>query len=214
MPNSLMKHLLRSTLLAALLIAPAAFAADHVSFIADARSGSLMRIEGTSTIHDWHAETKLIGGLLEINPAFPLDDFGKARPGKLDAKAKTLIIVSSFACSSGAAMDKVMREAMKADQHRFIQFELGDLAVKEKTKEGALLLDAKGKLTVAGVTKPLNLAVTLSRTDDKRMTFAGTTKVKMTDFGIQPPAPSLGLGLIKTGDEITLKYEWKVIRRE
>ena len=48
----------------------------------------------------------------------------------------------------------------------------------------------------------------------KRVTFSGSTKVKMTDFGIKPPAPSIGLGLIKTGDDVTLSFEWKTVRRD
>jgi hypothetical protein len=38
--------------------------------------------------------------------------------------------------------------------------------------------------------------------------FSGTTALKMTDFGIQPPAPSLALGLIKTGDDVKITFEW------
>jgi hypothetical protein len=32
----------------------------------------------------------------------------------------------------------------------------------------------------------------------------------MTDFGISPPSPSLPGVTIKTGDEVTLKFEWWV----
>ena len=29
-----------------------------------------MKIEGTSTIHDWTAETTFVGGVMELDPAF------------------------------------------------------------------------------------------------------------------------------------------------
>jgi hypothetical protein len=32
--------------------------------------------------------------------------------------------------------------------------------------------------------------------------------MKMTDFKIEPPAPKIALGAIKTGDEITISFEW------
>ncbi len=183
-------------------------AADYVSYIS--QPGSKMRMEGTSTIHDWHAETKLIGGLFEVDSAVDLTSIPK---GKVDARVKTLIIVSSFSCSSGSAMDRVMRDAMKAEKHRFIKFELDELTAKGKEKD-ATVLDAKGKLSVAGVTKPVQFPVNLSVMAGGKATFSGSTKIKMTDFGIQPPSPAIGLGLIKTGDDVTLKFEWKVIRRK
>jgi hypothetical protein len=36
----------------------------------------------------------------------------------------------------------------------------------------------------------------------------------MTDFGIKPPAPAVGLGLIKTADEVTVTFEWNTTRKE
>ncbi len=205
-----MKKLLVSPLLmaAVMLAGIHGYAAEYVSYIS--QPGSKMRMEGTSTIHDWHAETKLIGGLFEVNSGIDLSSIPE---GKLDAKVKTMIIVSSFSCSSGSAMDRVMREAMKADKHRFITFELDEITVKGKEKD-ATVLDAKGKLSVAGVTKPVSFPVNLTVQEGGKASFSGSTRIKMTDFGIQPPSPSISLGLIKTGDEVTLKFEWKVIRRK
>jgi hypothetical protein len=37
--------------------------------------------------------------------------------------------------------------------------------------------------------------------------------LKMTDFKIQPPAPKVALGLIKTGDDVKLKFQWEVFPR-
>ena len=35
----------------------------------ESQPGSKMRMDGTSTIHDWHAESQLIGGFLELDAA-------------------------------------------------------------------------------------------------------------------------------------------------
>src|SRR5882757_8078121 len=54
--------------------APAASTPASGSLIRlDARSGSKMRLEGTSTIHDWQVESPLILGYLEVGPNFPLE---------------------------------------------------------------------------------------------------------------------------------------------
>jgi hypothetical protein len=36
----------------------------------------------------------------------------------------------------------------------------------------------------------------------------------MTEFGIKPPAPAIGLGLIKTGDDVKITFEWMTARKE
>src|SRR5712691_7605289 len=37
----------------------------------DSRPGSKVRIEGTSSVHDWQMEGKIIGGFLEVGANFP-----------------------------------------------------------------------------------------------------------------------------------------------
>jgi hypothetical protein len=181
-------------------------AADSVSYIS--QPGSKMRIDGTSTIHDWHAESKLIGGRFDCPADFP----AKAEPGKVALSVQTMIMANSFSCSSGSAMDKVMRGAIKADEHRFIRYVLKEAAVKESKADG-VIVTTKGDLSVAGVTKPVSMDVAIKPDGDKRLTFSGKTQVKMTDFGIQPPSPAVALGLIKTADEVTLTFEWKTVRK-
>jgi hypothetical protein len=36
----------------------------------------------------------------------------------------------------------------------------------------------------------------------------------MTDFKIEPPAPALALGMIKTGDDVKLIFDWTVAQRK
>lgn len=185
-------------------------AADTVSYIS--QPGSKMRIDGTSTIHDWHAESKLIGGRFECPADFPFADPAKASTGKVDLSVQTMIMANSFSCSSGSAMDKVMRGAMKADEHRFIRYTLKEAAVKEAKADG-VVFSTKGDLSVSGVTKSVAMDVTMKPAGEKKLNFSGTAKVKMTDFGIDPPSPAVALGLIKTADEVTLTFEWKTVRK-
>ena len=44
--------------------------------------------------------------------------------------------------------------------------------------------------------------------DGEMLKFAGSKVVKMTDFKIPPPSPKLAGGMIKTGNEVTVKFEW------
>src|SRR6185295_2875719 len=103
--------------------------------------------------------------------------------------------------STKSLMDSVMHEAMKEPEHPKISYKLTELTVKEApAAAGApIKLDAKGELTVAGVTKSIEMPVNLQRQEKGILKFGGTTALKMSDFGIKPPAPALALGAIKTG---------------
>jgi hypothetical protein len=51
--------------------------------------------------------------------------------------------------------------------------------------------------------------VTIEKVDGKKFKVTGTANVKMTDHGIKPPAPEIaGISLIRTGDDLKLKFEW------
>ena len=52
------------------------------------------------------------------------------------------------------------------------------------------------------------MVVTCYRTEAAKLRFKGVANLKMTDFGIKPPSPSLALGLIKTADNIKVTIEW------
>src|SRR5690348_15765536 len=60
------------------------------------RSGSRMRIEGTSTAHDWQSESGIIIGYVEVGPNFPLEPGQKVNPGKVEAKGEAKVKVTSL----------------------------------------------------------------------------------------------------------------------
>lgn len=197
-----------AALLALTLTAPAQTLVRYES-----QPGSKMRMDGTSTIHDWHAESQLIGGFIELDAAL-LEAPDKAKPGKVAAKGETFVAVRSLKCSSGKAMDAVMQEAMKEKENPRIVFKLVELTLKE-VKGTQVNFEAKGSLTVSGVTKEISFPVSLlRRVDQSRIAFSGATAMKMTDFKITPPAPTAAIGLIKTGDEVKLTFEWVVAKKE
>lgn len=190
----------------AVLSAGALSAADAVRYTPVPNSSKL-RIEGTSTIHDWHAETGVIGGFMELEATFP-DASGKSAPSAVKPKVEVKIPVRSLQSSGGKRMDAVMQEHMKLDQHKIIDYRVLELTPKAGAAPGSTAqFDAKGTLTIAGVTRTNTMPVTIEKVDNK-LKVKGSTALKMTEFGIQPPSPDVGLGLIKTGDDIKLTFEW------
>jgi len=193
------------------LLAPARAADDWVRYKAQPGGGKI-RVDGTSTIHDWSVESRLIGGYVEFDPAFDLE---KAAPGKVNVRASVLIPVRQLK-SDKTSMDNVIYDAMKEKDHRQIEYHLTEMTLKEapKSPDGPWEFDTQGELFVAGVTNKIRMPVTLTRVEKDKLKFTGSTAVKMTSFGIQPPAPKVALGLISTGDDVKLTFEWLTVRKE
>lgn len=188
-------------------------------FDAKPGAGMKVRIEGTSTVHDWQVEGHLIAGSVEAGSNFPTDPGQDVKPGKIEARAIARIPVTSLKSieKDGSPysdkMDEVMYGKLKADAHRWIVFRVTELTLKEpaKSKDAPYVFDARGELEVAGVTNQVALPVNVLPLGDKKLKISGSTTVKMTDFGVQPPVL---IGLLSTGDPVKLSFEWPVQQRK
>jgi polyisoprenoid-binding protein YceI len=191
-------------------------AADTTKF--SARSGSKMRMEGTSNIHDWQVESPLILGYLEVGSNFPVEPGQSVSPGKVEAKGEASVTVRSLKSIEkdgkpySDRMDEVMGEKLKMEQFPKIIYRLTELTLKEpaKSKDAPYVFDSKGDLEIAGVTNSVSMPINVLPMPDKKLKISGTVTVKMTDFKIEPPAPKIALGAIKTGDEVKLIFDWMV----
>jgi hypothetical protein len=211
-----LRTIIAGPVVAGLLLAGLAVSAADLTRY-NAKPGSLkMRIEGTSTIHDWQVESSIIGGYIEVGPEFPVEPGQAATPGKLEATGEAKIPVRSlFSIEKDGKkysdrMDEVMYEHMRAKDNPWIVYHITELVLKEpaKSKDAPYVCDAKGTLAVAGVTNAISMPVNITPLGDKKIRINGSTTLKMTSFKVDPPNP-LGLG-IKTGDDVKLIFEWMV----
>jgi hypothetical protein len=203
-------------------VIPVAASGSFIRYAAFSRPGltNFVRIEGTSTIHDWQVEGRLIGGSVELGTELPTQPGARAVAGTMDAKVNAFIPVRSLKSveKDGSAysspMDEIMYRKLLEQSYKRITFTLTSLTLKEEPRsitEGSIY-EATGKLAVAGVTNAITMPVTVLPDVAGRIQFAGSVKVKMTDFKITPPSPTFGGVSIKTGDEVTLRFAWWVNR--
>lgn len=169
--------------------------------------GSTVKMDGTSTVHDWTTIGSVIGGSMELDAAFDAD----LKTVKQAPKVEVVIPVRSLKSQvnpGGPRMDQVMQEHMNMKDHPRIQYKLTELTPKDGKFE------AKGSLTVSGVTKTVTMPVTFERVQGGKIKVTGTTTVKMTDYSIKPPNPEFaGVG-IKTGDDVKITFEWITAKAE
>jgi polyisoprenoid-binding protein YceI len=150
-----------------------------------------MSVAGTSTLHDWESE------VTKVDAKASLTTEGQSL--KNINSLNLTIPARSISSTKGRVMDNKTYEALKADKHPNITFALSSARLSGTN------VTASGRLTIAGVTKNVNLTAA-GRTDSAgNITFKGSYTLQMTDYGMEPPTALMGS--IKTGDQVTVKYE-------
>lgn len=147
-------------------------------------------IAGTSTMHDWEMKSE----------AFTCSANFKIEGNKVaEVSGLQLTIPVSSLKSGKGAMDKNAYSALKADDHKNISF----LLASSKIVGNKVL--SSGNLTIAGVTKPIELESTYTLNADNTITTKTIESFKMTEYKVEPP--SFMFGSVTTGDAITLTFE-------
>lgn len=159
-------------------------------------------VKGTSNLHDW--DVKSDKGIVDATLAMGAGE-------KTVSFSKLSFVVNAETLKSGkSGMDKNTYKALKTDAHKNITFNL--LSANAIPTDGnAYQVKAKGNLTVAGVTKPIDLIVTAKwNPGNQSLTISGVKTFKMTDFGVKPPTAVLGT--IKTGDEVNITFSVNIVK--
>lgn len=155
-----------------------------------------IRIEGTSNIHDWEMDADKGNG----TAVFVLDNHGILS----GLTSLSFTMPAESLKSEHKAMDKNAYKAMKTDKFATISYTAVTSSVKPYGNK--YQVQSKGKLTISGVTRDVDLiAICSTNPADKSIACSGSYKFKMTSYNVTPP--SIMLGAIKTGDDITVKFD-------
>lgn len=153
-------------------------------------SESEVTITGTSTIHDWESVAEEFTGSAEIT----------VEDGVLTAVEDLTFNVTVKEIESGkGGMNKKIYGALDEKKHPNIVYTLTEI----NEIDGDTLL-ATGDLTIAGVTKSIQMKVAYEVLDNGSVTFKGTQPITMTDYKVKPP--SAVFGTIKAGDDIEVVF--------
>lgn len=174
-------------------------------YVSSADSGKVT-IDGTSTLHNWTVTGTGLNGKVAAGGAWKAD----AGPNVEIKSIDLTIPVNSLKSTEGGGMDNNMYTALKSKQNANITYHLikASLKTSPSKEDPAYHFDAVGQLTVAGAQRPLELDVGVLRGDDGRLTVSTETTLQMTDFGVPPPTAMLGM--IKSGNTITVKATWQL----
>jgi len=156
-----------------------------------------MKLSGTSTLHKWTMEAKTFSGGGVFN-------FKGGSSGELiSVKSLTFSLEVANLKSDESGLNKNAYKALKTNQYKDIDYKLLS-AIISPSKDNKYLVKAHGNLTIAGVTKEIDMDVWCTVNPDKTITCTGSEKLNMTDYAVKPP--TFMLGAMKTGDSITLDF--------
>lgn len=171
-----------------LLILPSALVAQQ-SFRLDTEALEL-KVEGTSTIHDWEMISSKATGSFMLNQSedgsFAIADL------QVELQAESLE-------SGKRKMNKNAYKALNTRDYPTISYRLSSA---ELQSDSTLL--ATGELKIAGHTETVQMTVNYQMSEGA-MHVHGSLPILFTQFNIDPPTAVFGT--IKTGDELTLSFK-------
>jgi RNA polymerase sigma factor (sigma-70 family) len=185
------------------------------------RPGSKVRIKGTANIMHptWQVESPIIGGFLEVGPGFPLEPGKTLEPGPVQAQVEAFISVRSLKSVEpdgrpySDRMDEIMYEHLKEQQNHQIRYRLVEMSLTGTTNRNEVLqyeFESRGELVVAGITNEIPMPVFVQPLGDGKLKISGSISLKMTDFNVAPVDINLVIGHIKTGNDVSIHFEWVV----
>ena len=150
---------------------------------------SVLELRGGSTVKDWSCTTSALR-------AWVRSAAGAGLAGDLR------VPVAALECGDDR-MESDLRDAVREDQHPSIAFSLTgwDLAPGAGGFRGV----ARGRLTLAGVARDVEVAVEGEPDASGGVRAVGRTDLLMTSFGIEPP--SALFGLIKARDRVEVRFD-------
>jgi polyisoprenoid-binding protein YceI len=165
---------------------------------------SELTIEGTSTLHDFHCKTNKLNAYVDVDPGYTKDLTKVARP---IAAVKVNIVVKTLSCGNGQ-MDNNMYSTLKANENQLIKYTLSGYDILDgSASPSSFAANTKGTLMVAGQERPIAMKISAERTADGKAIAQGEQTLRMSDFGIAPPA--FMFGRLKVGDQIKVKFNLK-----
>lgn len=156
-------------------------------------SAPRLTISGTSTVRAWSCPAQ---GVLKIAP-------GKSSPPvpgfPTGVQSATITIpVKAIECEE-EQMREHLREALKEKIYPQIVYQL-----VQYTMTGPDVAKASGKMTITGVTKPIDFDVRLVQSAQGARTV-GETSIDMTQFSVAPPV--IWQGLLKVGKDVRIRFD-------
>ena len=181
------------------ILAAAALISTFASNAQNIRKNSafIVKVSGSSNLHDWTMEAKTGSIEANLNLASNVSYLAGIQSLTFNVPVKNL------KSTEGTTMDNRAYDALKADKYPTISFNLLT-ATPVSPQANKSQYKVTGNLTIAGVTKPVEMLANSTKNADGSVIITGQQKLKFTQFGLKPP--SFMFGALKVTDNVTIDY--------
>jgi polyisoprenoid-binding protein YceI len=154
---------------------------------------SLVAFEATHRLGEFRGSAETVAGEFEADPA----DIRAGFTGTLRVPVAALR-------TGDAGRDRDMRKLLQADTHNLIRYTIGgsEASFNAITAAADVLLTIKGALEVRGLERPL-VFLARARLIGDRIWVRGESRLRLTDFGIEPPRRLL----FRVGNEVGVSFD-------
>ncbi len=152
-----------------------------------------LSVQGTSSLHDWESTVEKV----EVKGFYQVTN--NTLSSIRDVVVK--IPVKAIKSPKGKIMDNKTWEAFNYEKNPTITFVLGNQTIDAAKNT----IVATGALTMAGVTKPVELHLAWKVLPGGDLQISGKHKLTMSTFRMEPPTAMMGT--IKVGDEVIVTIE-------
>ncbi len=152
-------------------------------------------IDGTSNLQSWSADVEKASGTIEV----VIED-GKITSVK---NANIRIDATSIKGSEGRMMNSKINETLDTRSNPNIDFVLREVLTLAENP-GTARMTTRGVMTIAGVSRVVELNTVGRVLPNGDLEFSGTQKIDMTDYRMKPPTAMFGA--LRTGEEVEISY--------
>ncbi|MCK0146447.1 YceI family protein [Arenibacter sp. F26102] len=174
----------RLSLIALLFLVFAGYAQETYTLAKE----SVLKINGSSTIHDWTVIANSMKGSMKM-------DAGVLKNLNFQVE------VAEINSERGAAMDKKMHAALKVEEHPEVSFKFKEIK-KDGSAENSFHI--MGMLNIAGAEKEVDITSEFQEVGGKYV-FKGSKEIKLQDFNMEPPTAMFGQIIV--GDNVTIHFD-------
>lgn len=179
------------------LLSLVSFAQNSVVAYSMQPDESRLWVEGTSNNGEWTVYATELSVAMRMNQRLSASDVGLA---DVDVKVPSRKVLSN----KSVIMDRLVHNAFKADENPNILYELSGAEVVPGAS-GKFQLKAKGKLTLAGVSKAVDMTVDGEVLGNGHVRFQGSHAFAMSEFDIEPPTALFGR--FRVADDVKVLFD-------
>ncbi len=148
-------------------------------------------VQGTSSLHDWESKVEKA----DIKGSYTVDKNVLLSLNNVAVR----IPVTSLKSPKGKMMDSKTYEAFDSEKNPSITFTITG------TRIAAKVIEMTGTLSMAGVTRPVEVKAAWKVLENGDLQVSGSHKLNMTDFKMEPPTAMMGT--VRVGEEVTVQFD-------